>query len=156
MGEPSFLQAPTAEDYEIAQSVRWSQDRPIFQEREMPPPSEYQDRDEEGYYFCTYPYPVCRQRIKKRYDKPSRVKKHVRNHVKPVRCPKCYDHGTAEQEDMREHIRTTHPRLAELLRINLGPIPCYYCNTWFQNGREDNRDRHIRDYHQDMLVGSYE
>ncbi|TLD28606.1 hypothetical protein PspLS_04266, partial [Pyricularia sp. CBS 133598] len=117
-----------------------------FQENPVEPLDHLHRRPDRKFYCqdtqtglrdCTY---SCPER--------SHLKKHLRSHVKPVLCPfrftqltpMCY-HQTAEQRDMKRHVRSTHHEWARIHNL-LGPrISCDRCGAEFT--REDNLLRHV-------------
>lgn len=64
--------------------------------------------------------------------------KHMKQHVKPVLCPKC-EERRAEQRDMQRHFEVHQPQ-ATRPRFH-----CPYCDSQFT--REDNVPRHLQSAH---------
>ncbi|KAH6972612.1 hypothetical protein EDB80DRAFT_351012 [Ilyonectria destructans] len=128
----------------IRQPFRQLRAGQLFLEKELPPSSLYQGQSQDGQYFCTYG--DCRQEPKKSYNLPSGLRKHARNHFKPVQCPECTEEK-AEQNDMKDHVRIAHPSLAEALGIAGETLICPHCGAKFRNSREDNMSRHVRNFH---------
>ncbi|KAK7420619.1 hypothetical protein QQZ08_010311 [Neonectria magnoliae] len=116
----------------------------LFREKELPPSSLYQGQSQDGHYFCTYEN--CKQNPKKSYDFPSKLRKHARNHFKPVQGPECTEER-AEQNDMIDHVRVAHPFLAEKLGIAGETLVCPHCGAEVRNSREDNTSRHVGRFH---------
>ncbi|TLS24885.1 hypothetical protein PpBr36_09075 [Pyricularia pennisetigena] len=79
-------------------------------------------------------------------------RKHLRSHVRPVVCPfrfcpitaMCY-HQTAEQRDMKRHVRSNHREWAKMHGLAGPDFVCEHCAMHFT--REDNLVRHVRSQH---------
>ncbi|KAF2997476.1 hypothetical protein E8E14_003879 [Neopestalotiopsis sp. 37M] len=82
----------------------------------------------------------------KRYGTGRDLKKHLRTHVMPVICPTfpACNIRTAEQADMREHLRVSHPEFARQhpeYGVEFGPFYCEKCPKKFS--RSDNLTKHV-------------
>ncbi|KAI1053452.1 hypothetical protein LB506_012542 [Fusarium annulatum] len=119
------------------------QPRKLFQEDKLPPINDYVHGSKLTGYFCKHP--ACKT-PHKTHKLASRVKKHARNHYKPVICPVCPE-KRAEQQDMKKHVQVYHNFLATILGIPGESLPCSICREAISNSRKDNFKRHMRNSH---------
>lgn len=76
--------------------------------------------------------------------RPDGDRKHMRQHVRPVVCPRC-PFSAAEQRDVRRHVERAHNTLAKQLWEVNDPFACALCAQIFT--RKDNLQRHYRRKH---------
>ncbi|KAE8371067.1 hypothetical protein BDV26DRAFT_149477 [Aspergillus bertholletiae] len=109
-----------------------------FEEAEMPS-DDHLTATEDGSYHC--PYQIC---ISRRGFPRKALLRHLRMHIKPVKCPLCSYTGT-EQGDVRRHVETAHRVWAkERWRVQ-EPVACEFCPRTFT--RRDNYVRHWKRKH---------
>ncbi|KAL2845026.1 hypothetical protein BJY01DRAFT_214471 [Aspergillus pseudoustus] len=109
-----------------------------FEEVEMPS-LDHIMASSDGIYHC--PYQDCK--LTTTFRQRHLLKKHTRQHVRPVKCPvnSCL-HRAAGQVDIRRHVESFHKSWAE---ENLGVVTefaCKRCGSLFT--RKDNLMKHER------------
>ncbi|OJK01295.1 hypothetical protein ASPACDRAFT_51202 [Aspergillus aculeatus ATCC 16872] len=95
----------------------------------------------EGLYYCQHRACVTKNGFPRKRD----LQKHMRIHVKPVKCPICTV-TTAQQVHMRRHIEVHHGGWARQW-WKVGAV-CELCGKPFT--RRDNLRRHYRTQHEDL------
>ncbi|KAL4893574.1 hypothetical protein BDV59DRAFT_177628, partial [Aspergillus ambiguus] len=104
-----------------------------FVEAEMPQDDHIEPSPEDGMYHC--PHPKCTGRAP--FSQKGLFRKHIRQHVKPIRCPLCNNFSAAQRKDVYRHI-ATHNSKGQ-------PFVCQLCAKQFT--RNDNLQRHYKTQH---------
>ncbi|KAL4993356.1 hypothetical protein BDV10DRAFT_179359 [Aspergillus recurvatus] len=114
-----------------------------FEEAEMPSMGAI-EVSSDGLYRC--PLANCRSRAG--FQHKWVLRKHLREHKKPVRCHLCsYSSGT--QRDMRRHAEHAHTAWAKQHWRVTAPLFCEICGDSFK--RRDSLQRHYRRKHRESL-----
>ncbi|GAB1319684.1 hypothetical protein MFIFM68171_09894 [Madurella fahalii] len=90
-------------------------------------------------YHCSFP------RCKRAFPRPGELRKHQKNHLRPLKCPYCGDkyRGAAEKKDLVRHMQNHHPD--EIRDDPEFPKKMFACpGCTYKALRSDNVNRHRR------------
>lgn len=112
---------------------------------ELPVPSAHDLPPSENGFFCCYLDDCTKQ-----FPSASLLRSHLRRHILPVLCPAWCGVRKAETPEMKSHLRSKHPELAELYGEDMELLKCEWCQEGFS--RKSNMVKHQKKYHQTEIV----
>jgi hypothetical protein len=84
------------------------------------------------------------------FSNSSRLKRHQKQHLKPVTCPvSSCTHRTAEKRDMKRHVSVRHPGHISVTRYFCPETGCKYAREGFK--RLDHLGRHKSRKHKKVV-----